>query len=102
MNTQEPLICPKCQGIHFELKQKATYLYTYQLDTPLTDGYSIQDEPLPFLFDNRNKLDSSEYIQCQTCGNQYGCDFNNMVPGKLTILKKAVRSSYTDTPEFLG
>lgn len=102
MDISQHLICPNCQGIYFELKQKSTYLYTYQLHTPLTDDSSIQDEPLPYLFDNRDKLSSNEYLQCKTCGDQYGCDLDNHIQGKLTILKKAVRSSYTNTPEFLG
>lgn len=103
MNIKNHLVCPKCQGIHFELKQKATYLYSYQLNTPLTNDGDFQGESLPFLFDNRDKLSSDEYIQCKTCGEQYCYDLNNnMVQGELTILKKAVRSSYTNTPEFLG
>lgn len=103
MITKEHLICPKCQGIYFELKKEATYLYTYKLDTPLTSDWNNKDESLPFLFDNREKLNSSEYIECKDCGQQYSHDLNNnMIKGELTILKKAVRANYVDKPEFLG
>lgn len=91
MTIKESLICPKCQGIHFEMKKEATYLYTYNLDTPLTSNCSIQGEPLPFLFDQRDMLKSSEYIQCKNCGQQYFYDFNNnTIKDELTALKKAV------------
>lgn len=76
MNINEPLICPKCQGIYFEMKKEATYLYTYKLGTPLTSDGNYKDESLPFLFDNRDKLSSLEYLVCQGCGKQYSCNMD--------------------------
>lgn len=103
MNINQPLICPKCQGIHFEMKKEATYLYTYKIETPLTSDDHHKDESLPFLFDNRDKLSSLEYLVCEGCGEQYPCNMDECkIKGKLTILKKAIRSSYVDQPEFLG
>lgn len=93
MTIKNHLACPKCQGRSFQMKKEATYLYTYELDTPLTNEPSVHYDSLPFLFDKRDMLGSSEYIQCKYCGQQYFYDFtNNTIKGELTTLKKAVMS----------
>lgn len=103
MEVSESLICPKCQGNYFEMKREATFLYTYKLDTPLTDKWSKQDEPLPFLFDNREEIKSKEYLKCTTCGAKYPHSTDSEhTQAQLTILKKAVRANYVKDPEFLG
>ena len=103
MEINEPLICPKCKGNCFEMKREATFLYTYKLDTPLTDQWSKQDEPLPFLFDNREQIRSKEYLKCTSCGAKYPHHIDDdHAQAQLTILKKAVRSNYSKEPEFLG
>ncbi|HHX60920.1 MAG TPA: hypothetical protein GX707_09440 [Epulopiscium sp.] len=86
MNSKEHLICPKCQCVNFEMKKEATYLYTYELDNPLTNDCTIQGKPLPFLFDKRDMLNSREYIECKNCGQQYFYDFaNNILLGEFTL-----------------
>jgi hypothetical protein len=103
LNIYRSLECPKCNGNYFEVKREATYLYTYKLETPPADNNSEDQEALPFLFDNREKIGSKEYLQCESCGTQYPCDLDEL-SGKIyfTILQKAIRSDSTEKPEFLG
>lgn len=103
MDISKSLMCPKCKGVHFEIKRKATYLYTYKLDTPLTEEWSKESEALPFLFDNRELLGSEEYIECKECGAQFPCDLysqGNKI--HFTILQKAVTSDLVKEPNFFG
>lgn len=103
MDIKMSLTCPKCNGVHFEIKREATFLYSYKIDTPLTDEWSNQNESLPFLFDNREQLNSTEYIECQECGAKYPCDLNNdNTKIHFTILQKAIRSDIVRDPEFFG
>lgn len=103
MDVTENLICPKCQCMYFEMKKEATYVYTYELENTLTNGSAAQYESLPFAFEKRDMLNSSEYIECKNCGQQYFYDFtNNMIIGELTLRKKAVMSRYPHKPKFLG
>lgn len=102
MDVNKSLVCPKCQGTHFEIKRKATYLYTYKLDTPLTNEWSKEDEVLPFLFDNRELLNSKEYIECMECGAKYPFDINGNANIQFTILQKAIPSDLVNEPEFYG
>lgn len=91
MNNKKHLICPKCHGTDFEVKKEATYVYTYELANSLSNDSALNFEPLPFLFDKRDMLNSSEYIQCKGCSQQYFYDFtNNTIKDELTTLKKAV------------
>lgn len=102
MNINQSLMCPKCNGIHFEIKREATYLYTYKVDTPLTGGES-KDESLPFLFDNRELLNSKDQAECKNCGESYPCNLyshdNNI---HFTIVQKAIPSDNVEEPQFLG
>lgn len=103
MDIERSLTCPKCNGVHFEIKREATFLYSYKLDTPLTDEWSNENEALPFLFDNREQLNSTEYIECKECGAKYPCDLNNdNTKIHFTILQKAIRSDIIRDPEFFG
>lgn len=103
MDINKYLVCPECKGVHFEMKREATFLYTYKLDTPLTDKWSEKDDRLPFLFDYRKIMNSKEYLECKTCGTKYSHNLENGNPKiHLTILQKAVRSDYKKKPEFLG
>lgn len=103
MNINETLICPKCNGVYFKVKREATYLYTYKLETPYTNERNTENESLPFLFDNREKIRSKEYLECETCRAQYACDLDEL-QNKIhfTILQKAIRSDFVNNPDFLG
>lgn len=118
MKLKNNLICDRCNGTHFELKREATYLYTYKivppqnavsetknkvLDCELGDGSG--EEGLPFLFDNREKTNSHEYLLCMDCGKSFPCKLNEGTKEvQLTILQKAVRADHVDVgnPEFIG
>ncbi len=103
MNIDKHLVCPKCNGIYFEVKREATFLYSYKLDTPLTNELNLETDVLPFLFDNREQLNSKEYIKCEDCGANFTCDLNNSnTKIHFTILQKAIQSDYIQNPEFLG
>lgn len=103
MKIKEPLICPKCSGSYFQVKREATYLYTYKLNTPNTEEWSENEEALPFLFDNREKISDNDYLECEQCKEKYPCDLdskNSKV--HFTILQKAIRADYKTNPNFLG
>ena len=103
MKISKSLVCPKCGGIHFEIKREATYLYTYKLDTPNTESWSSEEEALPFLFDNRDQISNKEYFECLECGARYDCDLEHEKSNiHFTILKKAIRSDLEKNPRFLG
>lgn len=96
MKLKEPLICTNCSGSHFTLKRIATYLYNYDLE-------NMNSEALPFLFDNRELMQSREYLQCEQCGAEFPCTLderNSTI--NLTIERKAVRADHVTNPEFLG
>lgn len=102
MDLNEELVCPKCRSKSFAIKREVTYVYTYKL-TNNAEEVTRKTENLPFLFDNREKCDSVEYIVCEQCGGEYVIHFDGNRPRiDLTILRKAVRSDSTENPEFLG
>ena len=83
MSTKNPLTCPKCMGIDFEMKKVATYIYSYELDNSFNEAPSLRYEPLPFLFETRDMLSSDEYIQCKNCCCKYIYDFrDNIIKGE--------------------
>lgn len=96
MKLKEPLICTKCNGSHFTVKRVATYLYNYNLE-------NSNSEALPFLFDDRELVESHEYLQCKQCGEKFPCvlDERNSIID-FTIEQKAVRADHVTNPEFLG
>lgn len=103
MNIDEPIVCPKCNSKHFKMKRQATYVYTYNINTPEINMCSSKEEALPFLFDNREQTESSEYLECEICGAQYPCPFfTDKQKIDLTILRKAIRADHKSEPEFFG
>lgn len=103
MEIDKYLVCPECKDVHFEMKREATFLYTYKLDTPLTNNWSEKEEGLPFLFDYRELLDSKEYLECMNCGAKYSHSLEKGSPKiQLTILQKAIRTDNQENPQFLG
>jgi len=103
LNINKDLICPKCGGEYFNVKREATYLYTYKLQSPEIDERATNDSALPFLFDNREKVNGKEYLECERCKTQFPCDLDEL-SGKIhfTILQKAIRADHIDTVGFLG
>jgi len=103
MDTDKYLVCPECKGVDFEMRREATFLYTYKLDTPLTNNWDESEKGLPFLFDYRELLDSKEYLECMSCGTKYSHEFKEGSPKiHLTILQKAIRTDHQGKPQFLG
>jgi len=103
LKIKEALICPKCNGINFEIKHEATYLYTYKIDLTSKTEDEECSENLPFLFDNRQQTCFKEYIECSKCGVKYPCIIDKENQSiDLTIMKKAIRADNVKTPEFLG
>lgn len=103
MNINKSLECPQCGGNYFSVKREATYLYSYKLESPSNEERNDNEEALPFLFDNREKIGGKEYLECDKCRTQYPCELDQLA-GKIhfTILQKAIRSDSAKTPEFLG
>lgn len=96
------ITCPICGSDKFLARFKASYIYSYRIDEDAL-GSKNKDEFLPFLFDNREKVDSKEYLECEKCNTKFPCDFNEDTKGvSMTILQKAIRSDRTSDPEFLG
>ena len=103
MKINESLVCPKCNGKNFEIKNEATYLYTYKIDTVNVNIDDEGSENLPFLFDNREQTYFKEFIECNHCGTKYPCSFNkDNQTIDLTIMKKAIRADNVKDPEFFG
>jgi hypothetical protein len=103
MDINKSLKCPKCEGVSFEVKREATYVYTYKVNTPGVENLSDNKDGLPFLFDNREKTDSYEYLVCLDCGAKYPCSLEeNGEKVNLTILQKAIRADSQENPQFLG
>lgn len=98
----DKISCPKCGSDKFVAKFQASYVYSYKIDKD-APGSENNDEFLPFLFDNREIIDSKEYLECENCKARFPCDFNEGTKGvSLTILQKAIRSDHTIDPKFLG
>ncbi|SHI58300.1 hypothetical protein [Lutispora thermophila] len=96
------IACPQCGSNNLIAKFKASYVYSYRIGEHAPEGEN-KDEFLPFLFDNREKVDSKEYLECENCRATFPCDFNEDTRGvSMTILQKAIRSDHTIDPEFYG
>jgi hypothetical protein len=96
LKLKESLVCTKCRGTHFTIKREATYLYSYNLENK-------NSEALPFLFDNRELVQSHEYLQCEQCGAKFPCSLDERNSTlNFTIEQKAIRADHVTNPEFLG
>lgn len=103
MNIDKTLICKRCNGKRFEVKREVTYEYTYKINTPEEDHLTENTEGLPFLFDDREKVNSHEYLLCLDCGAKYPCSLKeNEEHVNFTILQRAIRADNVTNPEFLG
>lgn len=103
MDLKKSLTCPKCSGKDFIIKREVTYLYTYKINSDDIQETTDKIESVPFLFDNREKENSNEHIECEKCGAKYSItlnDYSNQID--LTIIQKAIRSDYINNPEYLG
>ena len=69
------LICPVCQNKRFLLKYEASHVYSYVIDTD-APGHKNKDEFLSFQYDNRELMESEQYVECQACGTKFPCSFN--------------------------
>lgn len=97
------LVCPKCKSKSFRVEREVTYLYSYKFSSDNLYEANNKTEEYPFLFDNREKCDSQEYIICEECGESYPIsleDRNKRID--FTILRKAIRSDYTKEPQYFG
>jgi predicted nucleic-acid-binding Zn-ribbon protein len=94
--------CPKCQNKELIIRREVSYVYSYKIEA---DDKSIESKlsEYPYLFYNREILDSKDYIQCTKCGTQFPFSFeNNSKDAKVTILKKAIRADNVKNPQYYG
>ncbi len=75
MDSNKLLVCPICNNNEFQIKYEATYVYSYNIDSD-APGQKNHEEFLPFLFDNREQKDTKQFLECNSCGTQYRCYFN--------------------------
>lgn len=103
MDLTEDLICPKCNNNSFTIKREATYVYSYKFSSEDVIETNDKTKALPFLFNNREKTSSKEFIECDYCAAKYQVSLNKCNKDiNLTILQKAIRSDIVENPEFLG
>lgn len=103
MDLTEILSCPKCHSESLEVKRKVTYIYTYKINNEDSDDGIERKEELPFLFDNREKSESQEYVICENCSTKYPIDLEHQdAKINFTILRKAIRADHIENPQFLG
>lgn len=85
--------CPACGGQKLLAKYEAKYIYSYIIDEN-SPGTLNTEEFYPFLYDNREQIESKQYVECTLCGTQYPCTFttdNKGIDSK--VLAQAIRSS---------
>lgn len=103
LDLEKQLICPKCKGKNFIVKREATYLYTYKFSSDNLYEINKKSRELPFLFDNREKETSNEYLECEQCRTKYPICLDSIGSRiDFTILRKAIRGDNIENPEFLG
>lgn len=103
LKIKEAITCPECGSFDFEVKREVTYLYSYKLETPSSKLTSSNNVALPFLFDNREKIDDKEYVVCKNCKNIYPCNLDELNDKiHFTIVRKAIRADQKEDPEYFG
>lgn len=103
MELSKNLHCPKCHRGEFEIKRMVTYIYTYKISNDNKDKSLDKTEELPFLFDNREKTESKEYLLCKACKSKYPINLEEEdTKINFTILSKAIRADHIENPELLG
>lgn len=103
ININNPLTCPNCNDNFFQIKREATYIYTYEVNSPKAESMTKNLEEVPYLFENREQLNEKEYLLCKNCGTKFPCSLNKEKNNiSLTILQKAIRSEHQENPEYLG
>ena len=95
MNDPNPLVCPACGGNHFNLKYEATYVYSYAIDGD-APGLHNSVEFLPFQYDRREQTGVRQFLECDSCGADYPCFFNDW-DGKIGVqaLQDAINAGYS-------
>lgn len=103
MELNDILECPKCKGKKFTINREVTYIYKYNINSEDINTSKNNKESLPFVFDDREKLKSKEFICCDNCKTEYNITLNSLNNSiDFTIIKKAIRSDIVDNPEFIG
>ena len=75
MHNSNILDCPLCHNNYFVIKYESTFVYSYVIDQD-APGIKNTNEFLSFMYDNRDKKESKQYIECQSCGSKFLCSFN--------------------------
>lgn len=102
LNIDTSISCPNCNGKDFSLKYEAKYVYVYKVDMNNVESIN-KSSHVPFLFDTRDKTDSNQYIECESCKARYKCDLeHDHEKIDFTILQRAIRSDHIQKPEFFG
>lgn len=92
MNVLDNIVCPVCKGEHLLLKYKATYEYSYVIDSN-APGLNNTEELLPYMYDTREQTAGKQYVECRTCGASYPCFFDKWVDGiNPKMLQEALRT----------
>jgi transcription elongation factor Elf1 len=103
MELDKNLTCPKCNGKSFRVEREVTYIYSYKFSSYNLEETSEKTEAMPFLFDNREKGDSQEFIICEDCGERYLISLEDRNKNiDMTILRKAIRADYVTEPQYFG
>lgn len=103
ININTSITCPNCNSNFFQIKREATYIYTYEVNSPKTKPITKNVDEVPYSFENREQLTEKEYLLCKKCGAKFPCSLNkNQNNISLTILQKAIRSEHQKNPEYLG
>lgn len=99
MKHNQLLNCPNCGSCKLLAKHKTSFVYSYRLNVQEMNHL----DHLSFEFDNRERGESSQYLECERCGATIPCEFH-LDPDDFdfTIMQKAIRSDHTSKPEFLG
>lgn len=103
MELHKSIQCPQCSGKSFTAKYESTYIYSYKIEPPDSEKDNRDNDAYPFLFDNREQMNSKQYIECRDCKAKYPCQFTlDSKQVDFTIVQKAIRGDYAEKPEFFG